>query len=174
MKPQLLVGFSVFDNDIYANAGAFVDVPTLSLEVRQVSNVDEHCNALSGSSVTNSEISKFLGNLTNIIPTAEIDLGLAEKVGAEIGKYGWKNQTGVTLLSTTTALPTACLMFDEQVGTFAPATVPASVTASATATATSTGADSSPKALGAAGTIRIPRLATLLSLVVFPALILLS
>lgn len=155
-RPLLAIGVTTADGIVNAGIDASINVPSLSMEITQLSGVDENCNPLTGSSAVNELIGKFLGNVTNIVPSASVDLALGAHIGATIDGHGHVDSDSVTLLSTTTALPTMCLKFDEDSGTFAPATLPASVTA--------TSSSGSHKKSSAADNLPTPRLAVVVVL----------
>ena len=89
---------------IYAEAGIFFDLPKVTVEVEGVTNVDGNCNAIN----TTNNAGAVSGNFTNVIPTAEVDVGLL----ADAAAFQVQGSASTVLANATFPLPTACLMFD--------------------------------------------------------------
>ncbi|KAI9650585.1 hypothetical protein NHQ30_000603 [Ciborinia camelliae] len=150
LHSEILLGVNILSGAGSITAGAFLDLPALSVSISQLSSVDKNCNppnsSNSNSNPTSSESLSnidFFPSLTNIVPQAAIALGL--EAGAELSiseiHFLEKVATTATLAGTTFALPTACLSFDAGKRSFVSPTVSSSTTSlSLTATATGAGA----------------------------------
>jgi hypothetical protein len=157
LEPRIVFGASIAGNLVHADAGAFIDVPKLSLDINSVGHVDAECNPMN-STTSGPAIPPSLGNATNVVPSAEIDLGL--EAGAGIGDIG--PEAELTLVSGVWTLPTACLLWDQEGKTLAEATKviaasssassasAASASSAAAASSSAAAASSSAAAVGAA------------------------
>ena len=117
LKPKFDFGMNIADNIIHADAGAFVDIPKLSVEVGTVDNVDANCQPMNATG-HGPALSANLGNGINVVPSADINFGLLAEAG--IGPLDKDKET--TLVSVVTTLPTACLLWDKNAETLADAT----------------------------------------------------
>ena len=147
LEPKIVFGINVADNIIHADAGAYIDIPRLSVEVESVNNVDANCHAMNATN-HGPALSPAMGNATNFVPSAEIDLGLIAEAG--IGDLDVDKE--LTLVSVVTALPTACLLWDNDAGTLADATkVVAASSSAASASSASVASAASASASQSAG-----------------------
>lgn len=138
LSPQILLGISTPVGTATGGVGAFLDLPLVWVNVSQVSDVDEKCNAPSNPAEDgiDTAISKVLGNLTNIVPSVDLNVGAVAEFDVQVGDFHSKGATSVTIASTAFTLPTACLSFDHAHKTYgAP---PLVETTSGVAVATST------------------------------------
>ncbi|KAI9664490.1 MAG: hypothetical protein M1821_005936 [Bathelium mastoideum] len=135
IQPRLILG--IHAEAVYAEAGIDFDLPRLSVEVTRLTNVDVNCNTINNT----NHATAVPGNATNVIPSAEVDIGLL----ADAGAFDIKNATSTQLASAMMTLPTACLLFDSAAHSLEPAT-------SAT---TSSGTIGGKKGNGAAGSFDV-------------------
>jgi hypothetical protein len=56
-----------------------------------------------------SSLEKILGNLTNIVPSVGLDVGVVGEYDVDIDGFGKSDADSFTIASTTFSLPTACL-----------------------------------------------------------------
>ena len=112
-QPIVLLGFSFFEGVGLAGAGVFINLPTLALNVTQVSNADTNCTP--ATSNTRS------GNYTRIEPEVQTVGGFIAKaeVGTDIRKLG--EQTSYNVYSKNFTIPTQCLQFDQGNSSYEPA-----------------------------------------------------
>ncbi|ESZ95635.1 hypothetical protein SBOR_3983 [Sclerotinia borealis F-4128] len=99
-------------------AGAFLDLPALSVSISQVSSVDKSCDpAFDSPSLSKTDI---FPSLTNIVPYAAIAVGLEAGVHLDVPDLNVQEDFGptITLAGTSITLPTACLKFDAEVKEF--------------------------------------------------------
>ncbi|KAI9664530.1 MAG: hypothetical protein M1821_005976 [Bathelium mastoideum] len=145
LEPKFVFGINVADNIIHADAGAYIDIPRLSVEIDSLSNVDANCRPMNATN-HGPALNSNLGNATNVVPSAEIDLGLIAEAG--IGDLG--PDAELTLASVVTTLPTACLLWDQSQGRLADATsVVASISSASAASVSSASAASASSASAA-------------------------
>lgn len=133
--PELLAGISFLDNHGTIGVGVYLDLPSISAEVKQVAHVDAKCEPISNNSDVNGVLGDIFGSLTNIIPSVEFDFGFYEQAEVHaldetLGEFETWQAFGYQQ-----TLSTACLSFDAHHRTFGPAANTVSVTGSGTATA---------------------------------------
>ncbi|KAL9069848.1 MAG: hypothetical protein Q9157_006036 [Trypethelium eluteriae] len=121
IQPKLVLGIHALDNAFYAEAGIDFNLPKISVQVERLTNVDANCNTVNETGNPNA----IPGNVTNVIPSAEIDIGLL----ADAGLIAVKDSGSTQLASESLPLPTACLMFDAAAKTFGQAAPPATSSA---------------------------------------------
>lgn len=126
--PEFLLGIASPVGGVSGGVGMFMNLPQIAVNITQLDEVDENCDPLPESDSEdddgegddlNSTLEKFVGNFTNIVASAELNLGAF--IEAEIDLGGVERSTGldVTVASTLFSLPTACLAFDEENGSYA-------------------------------------------------------
>ena len=118
------MGISFLDGTESAGAGVFLNLPTLSLAVEQVSNTDENCNP-----TTNETVVQGLGQeyeaLINVVPNVELAAGVVVQAHADVpGLASLAAQRAFTPFATTFVAPTACLGFDRSSSVFVSPTLP--------------------------------------------------
>ncbi|KAL9066587.1 MAG: hypothetical protein Q9157_007102 [Trypethelium eluteriae] len=145
LEPKITFGINVLDNIIKADAGAYIDIPKLSVEVESVTSVDANCQPMNATN-HGPALSSDMGNATNVIPSAEIDLGLIAEAG--IGSLDDDQQS--TLVSAVTTLPTACLLWDKDSSKLADATKVVAASSSASSAASASSASSASAASASA------------------------
>ncbi|KAL9089248.1 MAG: hypothetical protein Q9165_005816 [Trypethelium subeluteriae] len=145
LDPKITFGINVLDSVIKADAGAYIDIPKLSVEVESVTNVDANCRPMNATN-HGLALGPDMGNATNVIPSAEIDLGLIAEAG--IGSLDDEQQ--FTLVSAVTTLPTACLLWDKDSSKLADATNVVAASSSASSAASASSASSASAASAAA------------------------
>ncbi|RHZ60790.1 uncharacterized protein CDV56_102322 [Aspergillus thermomutatus] len=119
-KPQVLLGINTAVGSVQGGIGAFLELPNVSLNVTQLSNVNEQCEAVSnGDGKLTSALNNVLGNFTNIVPTVDINLGALANFEVDVPRVFTEAAAVQTVLvSTSYALPTACLEFDSESGKY--------------------------------------------------------
>lgn len=124
MHPEIMFGFE-FDEKALGKvvadleAGVFLNVPTLAATFSLAPNgSDATCAPEKGLSDQDKSLVAELGDLTHIVPSAEVDLGVKAGVGVSVNNIGPAFEVGTVLLSTTWALPTACIAYDQAASTF--------------------------------------------------------
>lgn len=93
-RTSLLYGFSFADNKVYANAGAFFELPRLVVREREIDDcpdLDSHSNAI------------------KVVPEAEVNIGLVLQAGLEPLGKGFSEQDQTTLASLDCPLQTTCV-----------------------------------------------------------------
>lgn len=125
--PEFLLGITSPVGGVTGGVGMFMNLPQLAVNITQLDEVDENCDPLpqsddddedSEGDTLDSTLDKLVGNFTNIVASAELNLGAF--IEAEIALGGVERSTGleVTVASTIFTLPTACLAFDEENGSY--------------------------------------------------------
>jgi hypothetical protein len=127
---ELAIGANMLHNDIAADMGARLAIP-ISIEERQLSNVDGKCNSLKNEASTRERLAtgtksstthksptiprdiseQSLGNYTSIIPSIGVDMSVF--VGAmlqdSLGLKSLGAHTDVQVFNTTLSRPTICI-----------------------------------------------------------------
>jgi hypothetical protein len=106
------------------------------VNVTQLSGVNEKCE--SPPSKLTADVDKLFGNLTNVVPSVGLDVGVVGEFDVDAEGLHWSDEGEFTLKSTAYGLPTACLSFDRGRATYVAASASASATRSGAATATAT------------------------------------
>jgi len=128
-KPQVLLGINTAVGSVQGGIGAFLELPNVSVNVTQLSNVNEKCETVSnGDGKLTSVLDNVLGNFTNIVPTVDINLGAQARFEVDVpGAFTEAAAVQTVLASTSYPLPTACLQFDSESGEYSsPTPTPAS------------------------------------------------
>ncbi|KAI9681908.1 MAG: hypothetical protein M1822_006985 [Bathelium mastoideum] len=158
LTPKLTFGLVLGSGPVSADAqaGAFFDLPKLSLAIDPVSNVDAKCNSLSSLNSTiphGAPLSPALGQAINVVPSAEFDFGLLEEAGLNLPDFKTDFAgSSATLASAIATLSTACLLWDQQNSRLADATsvVAASSSASVASASSASASSASAKATASA------------------------
>jgi hypothetical protein len=141
LQSQLLLGVDILDGEGLIDAGAFINLPELSVAFSKLSDVDLDCVPINKSDPSGSKSESFQ-NLVNIVPAAQIAIGLQAGINAEILDYTEAVGMTATIGSTGVTLPTACLTFDASKKAFA------SPTSTSTSTSTSSSGGGKSKSAG--------------------------
>ena len=112
-QPIVLLGFSFFEGVGLAGAGVFMNLPTLALNVTQVSNVDTSCNPAAANAAA--------GNYTRIEPEVQIVGGFIAEAEVEKDIRKLSEQTSYNVYSKNFTVPTQCLQFDKGNSSYVPA-----------------------------------------------------
>ncbi|KAL4877458.1 hypothetical protein BJY04DRAFT_230599 [Aspergillus karnatakaensis] len=112
-QPKFLLGISTGVDALNINVdggiGAFVTLPSLSLNVSHVTDVDENCDAA-------GESTEIYGNATLLVPSVEVDMGVIASFDVQITNLFNKSaETAPVLASASRTLPTACVNFEPEV-----------------------------------------------------------
>ncbi|KAF7861796.1 hypothetical protein EAF04_007679 [Stromatinia cepivora] len=139
LHSEILLGVNILSGRGSIAAGAFLDLPALSVSITQLSSVDKNCNPAQNAFLSpsqNLDSIDIFSSLTNIVPKAEIALGLEASAQLAIPEINSEENGGTTatLAGTAMLLPTACLSFDGKLRAF--------VSPTATGTAGSSSGDS--------------------------------
>ncbi|KAK2732900.1 hypothetical protein FQN55_003862 [Onygenales sp. PD_40] len=134
--PEILLGVTSTATAVTGGIGAFFNIPSITVKVEQLDNVNGNCDPLPTSSPSASPkgdddgdnriptLDDLVGNFTNIVPTVELNLGAIAEVEFGLGKANKNLEAAHTILSKEFALPTACLAFNEKEKSFASPTPP--------------------------------------------------
>ncbi|KAB8293902.1 hypothetical protein EYC80_009378 [Monilinia laxa] len=125
LHSELLLGVNILSGTGSISTGAFLDLPTLSVAISQLSSVDQYCNPSNSSSSSSSSSSPLTSppnlenlhlfpSLINIVPKADIALGLHAQAQLSIPEINFQEEVGTTAMVAEArwALPTVCLSFD--------------------------------------------------------------
>ncbi|OJD25405.1 hypothetical protein ACJ73_03230 [Blastomyces percursus] len=134
-RPEVLLGVNSLIGSTTGGVGAFFTIPSITVKVEQLKNVDGNCNPLPTSSALpggddDDEKSRIptledlIGNFTNIVPTVELNVGVLAELEIGIGALQKKLEADHTIISKEFALPTACLAFNQEKKSFASPTPP--------------------------------------------------
>ncbi|KAL1962159.1 hypothetical protein VTN77DRAFT_505 [Rasamsonia byssochlamydoides] len=131
-KPQILLGIRTVTGSITGGIGGYLSLPTLTVNVTQLANVDQNCKALSNSSAegaASSALDNLLGNYTSIVPSVDLEVGALANFELELEGFHETAATQVGFASTSYALATACVDYDPAKQTYG---TPAAASATAT------------------------------------------
>lgn len=145
---ELLVGINVLGGHGSAGAGMFINMPHLDLTVSQLRGANADCELVT-SNTPSGFLSNVFPNLTHVVPTAGIDVGLQAQAKIDFAEWEPSFTTDHTLAGTSFPLPTKCLMWDENSNAF---TTPTTTSTSTAATATGSGSPNKKTNMGARGT----------------------
>jgi hypothetical protein len=137
-KPQILLGINTAVGSVQGGVGAFLELPKVSLNVTQLGNVNEKCEAVSnGDGKLTSVLDHVFGNFTNLVPTVDINLGALANFEVDVPRVFTEAAAVQTVLASTSyPLPTACLHFDPESGEYSsPTPTPVSSAVGKAATA---------------------------------------
>ncbi|KAI9697209.1 MAG: hypothetical protein M1836_004773 [Candelina mexicana] len=144
-RPELLLGIDLLRGRGKAGAGIFLDLPKLVVEVSQVTSSSRNCAPVQSTSNTaQGALENSFGNLTHIVPSVELDVGVALEANIQQGNFMEDIETEYTALATTFVLPTTCLSYDKAKSSFGNVQ-------NLQTTATGTGVKKSGSATGTAG-----------------------
>lgn len=117
---ELLLGVDILSGKGSISAGAFLDLPALSVNISEVKSVDKNCNPSQDLAAADT-----FALLTKIVSNVDIALGLQASVQLSIPDSDFKESVGTTatLAGTASPLSTACLSFDAAKKVFASPTV---------------------------------------------------
>ncbi len=105
--------------------GAIFGLPKLEAKISQVVDVNERCEAVNTTAAAADDDDAF-ASLTLIEPSVVLDVGLIAEVDVRAGRR-IDFTAEYPLLNKTFALPTACLSYDADASSYAPAAVAATV-----------------------------------------------
>lgn len=120
-SPQLLLTVSAFETAAQLSVGAFLDIPTVSATVAEVRHVNELCEPSTNntnSTGLNPSGHYYFDNLTNIVPSVQMDLGVLAAADLSAGSFVVAEEKVYTAYATSAPLPTKCLIYDEKAKTF--------------------------------------------------------
>ncbi|KAF7924019.1 hypothetical protein EAE99_006680 [Botrytis elliptica] len=113
LHSEILLGVDILSGKGSIAAGAFLDLPALSVTISELTSVDENCNPAQSSSSSVKDLDYF-SSLTNIVPQADIAIGLQAGIQLRIPDLNFVENVGTTatLAGTSMLLPTHCMSFD--------------------------------------------------------------
>lgn len=125
LRSELLLAVDILDGDGSVDAGAFLDLPTLSVNISLLTGVNAECDPVSDSSTLDGFLSHVFPNLTNIVPIAGLDVGLEVQAQLNVDEVDIHESIGTqaTLAGTQWTLSTVCLSWDSEKTAFASPTV---------------------------------------------------
>ncbi|KAL2009720.1 hypothetical protein VTN00DRAFT_5527 [Thermoascus crustaceus] len=146
-KPQILLGVKTAAGAVSGGIGGILELPTLSVNITQLSGVDEKCEKPSNAAEEglDSVLDNVFGNLTNIVPTIDLVVGALADFGVDVANFQEGVATQTVLHSTNYALPTACLAFDRDSQSYGTPVKATTTTASRTGTGAAAAASTSSK-----------------------------
>ncbi|TGO19974.1 hypothetical protein BPAE_0325g00010 [Botrytis paeoniae] len=137
LHSELLFGVNILSGEGSIAAGTFLDLPALSVTISELNSVDENCNPAQSSSSSVKDLDYF-SSLTNIVPQADIAIGLQADIKMTIPypHFVENVNTTTTLAGTSMLLPTHCMSFDGEKKEFVtPGATGSSSSSSSTGTA---------------------------------------
>jgi hypothetical protein len=144
LRTEVLLGVSLLSGSGDMSAGIFLDLPTLSVSISPLSGVNADCEPLTSSNSVNGLLSHIFPNLTHIVPSAVVDIGLGASAALIIPDVTTITiEASTTLAGTEYALETVCLSWDNKATAFVkPSFSTTTTTAAAAATGTGSGTGS--------------------------------
>ena len=107
-RPKLVLGVNVLGVG-RGGIGVFIDLPQIGVSIAQVREANSKCERSVAKEANAALDEIFDSNLTHIVPTAAIQIGV--EAGWNIAPLEAKG-TEVTFFSTQSSLPTLCLSYD--------------------------------------------------------------
>ncbi|EGE08948.1 hypothetical protein TEQG_07903 [Trichophyton equinum CBS 127.97] len=137
--PEILHGMRSPTGIISGGAGVAFNMPQASVKVSQLDDVNEACEKIPHAPGTEDDMTKkgsLFGNFTHVEPSLEFNAVPFIEMQLDLPRREVLRQLEATVTSTQFSLPTACLAFDQKMGTYgAPTQVLATSTSEPTATA---------------------------------------
>ncbi|KAF3895732.1 hypothetical protein GTR04_3783 [Trichophyton interdigitale] len=137
--PEILFGMRSPTGIISGGAGVAFNMPQASVKVSQLDDVNEACEKIPHAPGTEDDMTKkgsLFGNFTHVEPSLEFNAIPFIEMQLDLPRREVLRQLEATVTSTQFSLPTACLAFDQKMGTYgAPTQVLATSTSEPTATA---------------------------------------
>jgi hypothetical protein len=134
LQTEVLLGVSLLSGFGDIQAGIFLDLPTLSVSISSLSGVNADCEPITSSNTVNGLLSHIFPNLTHIVPSAVVDIGLTAGATLIIPDVTTlQTDAATTLAGTEYTLETVCLSWDSKATAFVEPTF--STTAAATTVA---------------------------------------
>jgi hypothetical protein len=131
---ELLLGIDILNGAGGMDAGFFLNLPSLSTTITQLSSVNAECEPISNITTVDEFLSHIFPNLTNIVP--EVGVGVGLQIGAHLNVVEANVHesigTSTTLAGTQWTMPTACLSYDVNRKAFTSPTVSSTAAAAAT------------------------------------------
>ena len=116
-QPQILLGINTgldaLNVNIDGGIGAFVSMPSLSLNVSHATGVDENCDPVAADSDSGAD-SGDVGNATHLVPSVELDVGVIASYDVRFMDFNDTRGVAPVLASTAWDLPTACVGFEPE------------------------------------------------------------
>ncbi|KAF7924960.1 uncharacterized protein EAE98_007048 [Botrytis deweyae] len=154
LHSEILLGVDILSGKGSIAAGAFLDLPALSVTISELTSVDENCNPAQSSSSSVKDLDYF-SSLTNIVPQADIAIGLQAGIQLRIPDLNFVENVGTTatLAGTSMLLPTHCMSFDGGKKEFV---TPGATGSSSSSSSSSTGTVGSSKKSNAEKMVSVP------------------
>lgn len=116
-QPQILLGINTgleaLNVNIDGGIGAFVSMPSLSLNVSHATGVNENCDPVAADSDSGSGTdADNVGNATHLVPSVELDVGVIASYDVRFMDFNDTRGVAPVLASTAWELPTACVGFE--------------------------------------------------------------
>lgn len=116
-QPQILLGINTgleaLNVNIDGGIGAFVSMPSLSLNVSHATGVNENCDPVAADSDSGADADN-VGNATHLVPSVELDVGVIASYDVRFMDFNDTRGVAPVLASTAWDLPTACVGFEPE------------------------------------------------------------
>ncbi|KAL0259918.1 hypothetical protein SLS55_005661 [Diplodia seriata] len=115
LRPRIELAFGLFDDDLLAEAGTYLDLPVANVNITQLASAQHNanCESVDTPPADEAEFDKNFANLTHIAAGVDIGAGADFRVQAQLPVV--KDPSFVTSWSIAsmpaTTLPTACLVY---------------------------------------------------------------
>ncbi|KAB2576247.1 hypothetical protein DBV05_g5093 [Lasiodiplodia theobromae] len=116
LRPRIELAFGLFDDDLLAEAGTYLDLPVASVNITQLasSQHDANCESIGDSpSPDQADFSRNFANLTHIAGSVDIGVGADMRLQAQLPVVrdpSFATSWSIASMPATT-LPTACLVY---------------------------------------------------------------
>jgi hypothetical protein len=119
LQTEVLLGVSLLSGSGDVKAGIFLDLPTLSVSISSLSGVNADCEPITSSNTVNGLLSHIFSNLTHIVPSAVVDIGLTAGATLIIPDVTTvQTDAATTLAGTEYTRETVCLSWDSTATAF--------------------------------------------------------
>ncbi|GME34474.1 hypothetical protein GTA08_BOTSDO11054 [Neofusicoccum parvum] len=115
LRPRIELAFGLFDNELLAEAGTYLDLPIATVNVTQLSSshVNANCETTSEVAADEADFAAAFTNLTHISGAVDVGAGVDVRMQADVPVL--KDPVFVTTWNLAsmpaTTLPTACLVY---------------------------------------------------------------
>ncbi|TVY85315.1 hypothetical protein LSUE1_G000192 [Lachnellula suecica] len=128
LRAELDLGINILSGDGSMAAGAFIDLPSLTVTISNLAGVNKQCEPITNITTADQILSHVFPNLTHIVPEVGINIGLQVGAALNIADVHTSIGSQTVLAGTTFTMPTACLSYDASNKAFVSPTVTSSTT----------------------------------------------
>ncbi|EKG12035.1 hypothetical protein MPH_10817 [Macrophomina phaseolina MS6] len=115
LRPRIELAFSLFDNELLAEAGTYLDLPIANVNITQLASAqhNSNCESVEQPPADEADFEQSFSNLTHIAAGVDIGVGVDLRMQAELPVLkdpAFATSWSIASMPATT-LPTACLVY---------------------------------------------------------------